>query len=213
MSATTTPQQSSRVRSQTLPSAVQLSSTELCRPSTAAAEFDGSLQQSRSLSFTNFLSRMSPKSIRRLFSVSHAAAGGKSSKDCSGSVHNHHHRTRSTPTASTDAAASQPPLLSDVNVAHTRRRKAANCRRRYASGSVVAGRRTTSRPACQRQPDVPSRWIRRPSCAVQMAADAGCRSSAMRLSDSSLSRCASSNSQTMSTFVCRSVSTSRRHQS
>ena len=54
-----------RVRSHTLPSKVHLSSKNAAVP---AAEVSGSMQQSHSLSFTGLLSRMSPKSIRRLFS-------------------------------------------------------------------------------------------------------------------------------------------------
>jgi len=57
-----------RVRSHTLPSKVHLSSKDVAVP---AAEFSNSMQQSRSLSFTGVLSRMSPKSIRRLFSSTH----------------------------------------------------------------------------------------------------------------------------------------------
>jgi hypothetical protein len=95
-----------RVRSQTMPSDVCLTSNELSQPS---VEFGGdgggaSLQQSRSVSFTGLLSRMSPKSIRRLFS-GHAGGQSKPSTERCGGGGSVHDRCRSAASARTASNA------------------------------------------------------------------------------------------------------------
>jgi hypothetical protein len=95
-----------RVRSLTMPSDVSLTANKLSQPSVelgGGSSGGRSMQQPRSVSFTGLLSRMSPKSIRRLFS-GHAGGLSKPSGERFGddSVHD---RCRSAACARSAASA------------------------------------------------------------------------------------------------------------